>query len=182
MPIPTSSSSPQGDKRFDRRAYRRVRIEQFCRMIYHGREYPCEVIDVSEGGAGLKTTVVPEVGESIILYFDDMGRVRAEVVRHLDGGCGVSFTATQIKRDRVVQRLDLLVKNGRTQSLPHERLLLEILAGGDGIRLTELRDDSILKRTLDECLALGWIEWTVENGVNDIKLTERGRLLGPLPR
>ncbi len=151
-------------------------------MIYRGREYPCEVIDVSEGGAGLKTKIVPEVGAAIILYFDDMGRVRAHVVRHLEEGCGVSFTTTQIKRDRVVQRLDLLVKNGRTQSLPHERMLLEILAGGDGIRLTELRDDSILKRTLDECLKLGWIDWNVENGVHEIRLTERGRLLGPLPK
>jgi hypothetical protein len=178
----TPHSDPLPLRPEDRRAYRRIKIEQFCRMIYRGREFPCEVIDVSEGGAALRTDAAPQHGESLILYFDDMGRVRAQVVRRIEGGCAVSFSATQIKRDRVVQRLDLLVKNGRTQSLPHERLLLEILAGGEGIRLTEIRADSILKRTLDDCLAAGWIEWTQENGVHDIRVTDRGRLLGPLAR
>jgi hypothetical protein len=178
----TPHSGPRPVAHDDRRTYRRIKIEQFCRMIYRGREFPCEVIDVSEGGAALRTDAAPENGESVILYFDDMGRVRAQVVRRTETGCAVSFSTTQVKRDRVVQRLDLLVKNGRTQSLPHERMLLEILAGGEGLRLTEIRDDSILKRTLDDCLTAGWIEWTQDNGVHEIRITDRGRLLGPLAR
>ena len=188
LPTPLPDAVPQPDRRvlerrsYERREHPRVKIEQFCRMIYHGREYPCEVIDVSEGGAGLKTKVVPEVGEAVLLYFDDMGRVRGQIVRHFKGGCGVSFTITQIKRDRVIQRLELLIKNGRTQSLPHERLLLEMLAGTEVITLNEIRGDSLLKRTLDDFQAEGWVEWTTENGIHQIRLTERGRLLGPLPR
>jgi len=177
-----SKSTPQAQSGRDRREYRRVKIEQFCRMIMHGREYPCEIIDVSEGGAALKTDAKPEAGESIILYFDDMGRVRAQVVRRLENGIAVAFSMTQIKRDRVVQRLDLLVQNGRTQSLPHERLLMELLDGSEGITLSKIDANSILKRTLSECLAAGWIEWTQEDGVHRIRLTDRGRLLGPLER
>ena len=111
-----------------------------------------------------------------------MGRVRAQVVRRLENGIAVAFSMTQIKRDRVVQRLDLLVQNGRTQSLPHERLLMELLDGSEGITLSKIDANSILKRTLSECLAAGWIEWTQEDGVHRIRLTDRGRLLGPLER
>lgn len=182
MATVVSKPSLQSVSGRDRRQHRRVRIEQFCRMILHGREYPCEVIDVSEGGAALKSEARPDIGESIILYFDDMGRVRAQVVRFLETGFAVSFSMAQIKRDRVVQRLDLLVQNGRTQSLPHERLLLELLDGGDGVTLTKIRDDSILKRTLDDCLKAGWIEWTEDDGAQRIRITDRGRLLGPLER
>jgi len=182
MQASSSKSVLEAKSGRERRAYRRVRIEQFCRMIYRGREYPCEVIDVSEGGTALKTPVIPEVGESLILYFDDMGRVRGQVVRRIEGGCAIAFSTTQIKRNRVVQRLDLLVKNGRTQSLPHERLLLELLAAGNGIELTDIREGSILKQTLEDARKAGWIEWTSDAGRHRISITERGRLLGPLAK
>jgi PilZ domain len=166
----------------ERREFRRIQIKQFCRTLVQGQEYSCEVIDVSVGGAALKTEATPEMGESVLLYFDDMGRVRGQVVRVFEDGFAVSFGTAQIKRDRVVQRLDLLVQNGRTQSLPHERMLLELLDAGDGIALSKVRPDSILKRTLDECLAAGWIESVDESGTQRIRITDRGRLLGPLAR
>jgi len=51
-----------------------------------GRVYPCEVIDISVSGAGIKTSVLPSIGTYVML-----GKMKGRVVRYLDHGVGVEF-------------------------------------------------------------------------------------------
>jgi len=47
----------------------------------------CRIIDLSETGAQLSTTLIPDVSERVLV-----GRKRATVVRHFEGGVGITFT------------------------------------------------------------------------------------------
>lgn len=51
-----------------------------------GREYPCEVIDISVSGASIKTDVLPSVGTYLSL-----GRMRGRVVRFTSDGIAIEF-------------------------------------------------------------------------------------------
>lgn len=51
-----------------------------------GREYPCEVIDISLSGAAVKVDVMPSLGTQILL-----GKMRGRVVRYLENGVGIEF-------------------------------------------------------------------------------------------
>lgn len=51
-----------------------------------GREYFCEVIDISLTGAAIKVDVMPSLGTQILL-----GKMRGRVVRYLENGVGIEF-------------------------------------------------------------------------------------------
>jgi hypothetical protein len=51
-----------------------------------GREQPCEVIDISLSGAGLRSRIKPSLGSPVTL-----GRMKARVVRHLEDGFAIEF-------------------------------------------------------------------------------------------
>lgn len=51
-----------------------------------GREYACEVVDISLSGAAVKVEVMPSLGTHILL-----GKMRGRVVRYLEFGIAVEF-------------------------------------------------------------------------------------------
>ncbi len=51
-----------------------------------GREYACEVVDISLSGAAVKVEVMPSLGTHILL-----GKMRGRVVRYLDNGIAIEF-------------------------------------------------------------------------------------------
>ncbi|MCX7344351.1 MAG: PilZ domain-containing protein [Alphaproteobacteria bacterium] len=51
-----------------------------------GREYPCEVMDISLSGAAIKVEVMPSLGTYILL-----GKMRGRVVRYLESGIAIEF-------------------------------------------------------------------------------------------
>lgn len=51
-----------------------------------GREYACEVLDISLSGAGIKVDVMPSLGTYILL-----GKMRGRVVRYLENGIALEF-------------------------------------------------------------------------------------------
>ncbi len=55
-----------------------------------GRQYKCQVIDISLSGAALKIDVKPAVGARVVL-----GQMQARVVRHTENGIAVEFATVQ---------------------------------------------------------------------------------------
>ena len=51
-----------------------------------GREYNCEVMDISLSGAAIKCEVMPSLGTYVLL-----GKMRGRVVRYLDNGIALEF-------------------------------------------------------------------------------------------
>ncbi|SHM10832.1 PilZ domain-containing protein [Roseibium suaedae] len=59
-------------------------------VLADGSEHVCRLIDVSLSGAAIATDANPAIGESIAL-----GKMRARVVRQIEGGIAVEFAAIQ---------------------------------------------------------------------------------------
>ncbi|MEP3671159.1 MAG: PilZ domain-containing protein [Roseibium sp.] len=75
----------------DRRHDRFVPKNPITKIVLpDGSEHVCRIVDVSLSDAALATDVVPEMGDSIAL-----GKMRARVVRQIEGGIAVEFAAIQ---------------------------------------------------------------------------------------
>lgn len=113
----------------DRRRHKRFSIVLFGRFMRQSKhEYPCKLIDISVGGAALGSPVTPDVGETIIAYFDQLGGLQGTVVRTFDGGFAMSFVATQHKREKLAAQLTWLVNRqdlGGPEDRRHERIKLK---------------------------------------------------------
>ncbi|WP_186386410.1 MULTISPECIES: PilZ domain-containing protein [unclassified Stappia] len=108
-------------KQVDRRRHSRVPVHILGRfMLEDRREYPCQIIDMSPGGAALIAPVPARVGERVVAYVDHIGRIEGEVVREIEGGFAIRINATQRKRDKLANVLTWLA-NRDVLNLPEDR-------------------------------------------------------------
>src|SRR5215831_3704688 len=108
LPEPPSLISQSGD---ERRRFPRVRISLPGRyLLPDGREFPCQVLDVSPGGIALLAPVVPAQGDRVIAYINRIGRLEGSVARHIPDGCAMMLVATEHKRDRLAAQLPALAE------------------------------------------------------------------------
>lgn len=71
-------------------------------LLDDGRRYDCKIIDISLSGAAVEMDVRPALGTKATL-----GRMRARVIRHFDGGIGVEFSSVQEMLSVIQQNLRL---------------------------------------------------------------------------
>lgn len=113
----------------DRRRHNRVRVNLLGRfMLPDYQEYPCQVVDMSPGGAALVSPIVADVGLRVIAYIDHIGRIEGQVARHIDGGFAMTIATSAHKRDKIASKLTYLA-NKDLLNLPedrrHERQVVE---------------------------------------------------------
>lgn len=89
-------------------------------MLADRREYACQTVDMSPGGAALLAPVKGAVGERVVLYLEHIGRVEGEITRHLAEGFALSISATPRKRDKIASQLTWLA-NRQELGLPEDR-------------------------------------------------------------
>lgn len=119
-PRPPASAAEQ-------RRHQRLRATLLGRyMLADRREYPCQTVDMSPGGVRLTCAVLGGVGERVVLYLEQIGRLEGMVARHTPGGFAMRFTATPRKRDKIASQL-MWLANRESLGLPegrfHERLV-----------------------------------------------------------
>jgi PilZ domain len=105
---PSSRKSPA-----DRRRFRRVQLDLPGRLFIPdtGEEAPCQVGDLSPGGANLICALSPVGGTQVVLYVDGFGRFEGQVVRRDAKSFGVRFSCTVLKRERIAEQLTLFLNN-----------------------------------------------------------------------
>ena len=107
--------------RSDRRRFQRVKVNTLGRFMLADRnEYPCQVVDMSPGGASLMTPVQGKVGERVVAYIDHIGRIEGEITRCYEGGFAMTVNATARKRDKLASQLTWLA-NRHVLNLPEDR-------------------------------------------------------------
>ncbi len=105
----------------NRRRFQRVEVNLLGRfMLPNWQEYPCQVIDMSPGDAGLISPVTGRVGDRVIAYIDSIGRVEGQVSRHIPGGFAMTIKASPHKRDKLASQLTYLA-NKDILDLPEDR-------------------------------------------------------------
>lgn len=109
------------DKMRDRRRHARVKITLLGRyMLADRREFPCQTIDMSPGGVLLFAPVKPEVGERVVVYLDQLGRIEGVVSRQTDNGFAIAINVPMLKRDKLADQLTWLA-NRHILGLPEDR-------------------------------------------------------------
>lgn len=105
----------------ERRRFQRVKINVLGRFMLSDRnEYPCQVIDMSPGGAALMAPVNGVLGERVIAYLDHIGRIEGVITRLFEGGFAMTVNATAGKRDKLAAQLTWLA-NRSVLNLPEDR-------------------------------------------------------------
>src|SRR3990167_9590060 len=85
-PAPVPGAIPKRD----RRSYKRVDLRLTGRfLITENEDRELLTSNVSYDGAFILSSAPPDAGEQIVCYFDELGRVAADVVRMTPGGFAV---------------------------------------------------------------------------------------------
>ena len=95
------------------------------------QEYPCQVINMSAGGMAIIAPVACAIGERIVAYLDNLGRIEGVVARCFDGGFAVRILASLYKRERIANLLTWLINQdalGLGEERKHERIVPRINA------------------------------------------------------
>jgi len=120
----------------DRRRHRRVNLSLLGRfMRANKREYPCQLIDISVGGASIQSPILLEPKERVIAYFDHIGGIEGQVQRYFEGGFAMQLKATKRKREKLAAQLTWLINRAELAGIEerrHERVAV-------GNRSTSLR-------------------------------------------
>lgn len=105
----------------ERRRHQRVHVALLGRyMLSDRQEYPCQTVDVSPGGALLVAPVRGAIGERVVVYLENLGRVEGEITRHVPHGFAFSIAAASRKRDKLASQLTWLA-NRKDLGLPEDR-------------------------------------------------------------
>lgn len=111
----------------ERRRYQRVTVDLLGRyMLPDGREFPCQVTNMSPGGMALVAQVAGKAGDRIVAYVDHVGRLEGTIVRVSDNGFAMTIAATPRKREKLAAQLTWLANRkllGMSEDRRHDRVV-----------------------------------------------------------
>jgi hypothetical protein len=116
------SAAPRlASRPIERRRHARVKVSLLGRYMLPNRmEYPCQSIDMSVGGLLLTAPVKGRVGERVIVYLEQVGRIEGDIARLTPDGFAITVLATPRKRDKLAAQLTWLA-NRSALGLPEDR-------------------------------------------------------------
>jgi hypothetical protein len=112
---------PAASAKRNRRRHARVQVKVLGRYMLSDRtEYPCQTLNMSPGGIALFAPVKGDVGERVVLYLDEIGRLEGQIVRMLPEGFAVRLNLPAAKREKLADQLTWLA-NQKDLGLPEDR-------------------------------------------------------------
>ena len=92
-------------------------------MLPDMSEHACQVVDVTNEGASFLTSNVPPVGQALVAYLEEIGRIEAVSAAAIEGGFRVNFTLQGQRLERLQQRIKFLKERepGSQESRRHAR-------------------------------------------------------------
>ena len=115
-PLRRTDPKPQ-----ERRRHQRVGVVLLGRYMLSDRhEYPCQSIDMSPGGLAIVAPVLGEIGERVVCYLEQIGRVEGTIARHFQHGFALGFSVPLIKREKWADQLTWLA-NRAALGMPEDR-------------------------------------------------------------
>ena len=111
----------------ERRRHQRVKVVLLGRyMLSDRKEFPCQSIDISPGGVALVAPIPGEVGERVVCYLDQLGRLEGVVARRFDTGFALCVNVPLLKREKLAEQLTWLANRqslGMPEDRRHERIV-----------------------------------------------------------
>jgi hypothetical protein len=110
----------------ERRRHQRVKVVLPGRyMLEDRREYPCLTTDISPGGVAFAALSKGRIGERVVAYLAQIGRVEGTVARHFDQGFAIQMKLPAAKREKLADQLTWLANRqalGMAEDRRHERI------------------------------------------------------------
>ena len=131
MHLATAARSTLRVESQERRRHRRVQWAVRVRgLTGDGQEFQATTVDVCAGGLRINLARPMTVGENLVLYIDDIGRVEGVVARVLSEiGYAIEFKVPPRKRDKIADQLTWLINRDRL-GLTDEREAERRIGGG----------------------------------------------------
>jgi hypothetical protein len=108
-------------KPHERRRHQRVKVVLAGRfMLEDRRDYPCSTIDVSPGGIAFDAPLKGRIGERVIAYLSQIGRVEGAIARQLPNGFAIQMRLPVFKREKLADQMTWLA-NRQVLGLPEDR-------------------------------------------------------------
>ena len=110
----------------ERRRHARVNVRlpgQFMRE--NRQEFSCMTMNISPGGVAFAAEEPVKLGERIIAYLTQIGRLEGRVVRDFPGGFAIAMKLPALKRERLADQLTWLANRqdlGMPEDRRHERV------------------------------------------------------------
>jgi hypothetical protein len=111
----------------ERRRHQRVPIALLGRyMLEDKREFPCQTTDMSPGGVAIIAPVRGAIGERVVAYLDQIGRIEGKIARHTERGFALQLSLPIAKREKIANQLTWLINRdalGMPEDRRHERIV-----------------------------------------------------------
>jgi hypothetical protein len=126
----------------ERRRHPRHQIALSTRCMLGDRlEFSCRTIDISPDGVGVTGVEEGGIGERIVAYINQIGRIEGTIARRFAEGFALAIHAPAAKRDKLMQRIAWLIEreaSGAPEERQHERIAADnqqtVLRTDDGQR------------------------------------------------
>lgn len=98
----------------ERRRFRRLEMSLGARFLdKSGQEHDCRTIDLSPGDAFIASSAAVRIGDTIVAYIDQIGRIAGTVIRVSGQGFALLFDASPQKRERLAETLTALINEAK---------------------------------------------------------------------
>jgi len=95
----------------ERRRHARIPLSLRGRyMLECGREYPCVTRDVSRMGVAIEGVPVGALGERVIAYLEELGRIEGKVIRRSEDWFAIELVATPQKLERLDEKISAILR------------------------------------------------------------------------
>jgi len=103
----------KGESESERRRYDRVPLALPGRYMFaDGAEFDCQIVDVSPAGVGVRGPLVEDLGELVVVYVQELGRIEGVIVRRSfdDDWFALNLRVPLSKLGKLAKRIDWLVR------------------------------------------------------------------------
>lgn len=90
------------------------------------RQFACRAVSISQSSMMLAAAVRGPIGERVIAYFEEFGKIQGSIVRVLDGGFIIRIAATGDERSKLLRKLIWLEQN-KNYDVPDVRTFRRIV-------------------------------------------------------
>lgn len=95
----------------ERRRYARVPLALRGRyMIEDGSEFRCQTVDVSPMGIAFRGFLAGEIGQQLVAYLDDLGRIEGAIIRRTSFLLAIEASPSPRKLSRLAAKIDWLIQ------------------------------------------------------------------------
>jgi hypothetical protein len=89
-------------------------------MLADGKEFPCQIVDVSPVGVAIRGPLPGDLGERVVAYVEALGRIEGVIVRRSADGFALDLRVPSHKVHKLAARIGWLVRR-EAEGLPERR-------------------------------------------------------------